>query len=151
MKRVVNSGVSTIARNGKLESFKVKTVRAKRKVEADLPETNTGYTRIAGKDRKVAKKANISTKTSETNMKEMSVLEARRNAKESAKLKGILCSLGCDPKKLESDKGIKIINELVKCCGNIKDYKSGIKTDKDGGTTTMESVKPKKRVVRVKR
>lgn len=146
MKRKLESGTMSISRNGKVESYKCRTVRAKRKVESELPETNTGFTKIAGKDRKVSSKSNIDTKTSETNMKEMSVLETRKDVKNSEKLRGILNSLGCDTAKLESDEGIKMINELVKCCGNIKEYRSGIKTNKDGSTVTMESVKPKVRI-----
>lgn len=146
MKRKLESGTMSISRNGKVESYKCRTVRTKRKVESELPETNTGFTKIAGKDRKVSAKSNIDTKTSETNMKEMSVLENRKDVKNSEKLRGILNSLGCDTAKLESDEGIKMINELVKCCGNIKEYRSGIKTNKDGSTVTMESVKPKVRI-----
>lgn len=146
MKRKLESGTMSISRNGKVESYKCRTVRTKRKVESELPETNTGFTKIAGKDRKVSAKSNIDTKTSETNMKEMSVLETRKDVKNSEKLRGILNSLGCDTAKLESDEGIKMINELVKCCGNIKEYRSGIKTNKDGSTVTMESVKPKVRI-----
>lgn len=133
--KVVESGFMNIRRNGRLESFRCKVVRPKSIKESD--------TYLAGKDRAANAKSNITTVSDETNIKEMSVLERRKAIKESDKIRNILSDLGVPADVINSDKGTKLINELVKVSGNIKEYKSGIKPT-DGTTTTMESATPRR-------